>query len=119
MAFPTFKFVFRRETEPEAWDLRGDPELYLSAVLYQVPIPRDVALAVKLVKDTVGNLTGWDCEKADEEGVPVPLSHFQDGTGMSTGFASARWWLQDGFPRIEELISTELQTARRRLSQDG
>lgn len=118
MNSPTFKYVFTPEDAPGESDLvpqpslRGDSELwrYLGATLYNIPIPRDAAVALQLVKDTVTNFTGWDCQPSAEESFEVSLSRFQGGTGMSTGHASITWWLERGFPAIAKLIARELDT---------
>jgi molybdenum cofactor cytidylyltransferase len=111
MDIPTFKYVFRPDNEPRSWGLRGDPELwrYLAALLYHVPLPRDPEVALQLIKDSITNFTGWDCESTEAEVVPVKLSLLQDGSGMSTGAASVAWWIGDGFPLIHRLISEELR----------
>jgi protein-tyrosine phosphatase len=107
---PTFKYVFQPAEEPQQWDLRGSPELwrYLAALLYQVPIPRDPAVALQLVKDTITNLTDWDCRSLDSEWFLVPLSLFQNGSGMSTGAAGTKWWAETGLPLIGRLIARQL-----------
>jgi hypothetical protein len=111
MNIPTFKYVFRPDNEPDNWGLRGDSELwrYLAALLYQIPLPREPGIAIQLVKDAITNLTGWDCESAEDESFPVNLSLFQNGSGMSTGAASVAWWVGNGFPLIFRLISMELR----------
>ena len=120
MSVPTFKYVFRPENEPGNWNLRGDSELwrYLGALLFQVPVPRDPKVALQLVVDAVTNFTGWDGRESDDDGFPIDLSLFQNGAGMSTGFASASWWRDTGFPLIESLIVSELAEFER-LAAEG
>jgi hypothetical protein len=119
--FPTFKYVFTPENFTESCDLRGDPELwrYLGAVLYQVPIPRDAKIALQVVKDLITNFTGWDCATTTDESFRVSLSHFQSGSGMSTGASSTRWWTEQAFPLVETLIAHELQEYERLSSDIG
>lgn len=87
---------------PGQWGLRGDPYLWqeLEHVFATLQIPRNLDSVEALLQCLYVNLVG-------ESPLPGsrPFIARYEGGGMSSGYISADFWLEVGFPLLKSRIA--------------
>ncbi|MBX0335538.1 hypothetical protein K3G39_20090 [Pontibacter sp. HSC-14F20] len=83
--------------EPGQWGLRGDPFLWESirAYMSEYALPKDVSEFETLFHKAFKSITGEDLVAGKE----IFIKSFDKG-GMSSGFVSNDWWLNNGLPLL-------------------